>query len=160
MAYKTRDLNQQNIDVERWNRMDHILRLISNSQMYVTYGDINGDLKAMYQGLQMLLDTITPDFTEKPSAEEIKQKGLKPGIIYRGAATKKFQNYRKILDEANGLSNQSNNSTIQPNIRQQLRNNAYKKLQTLKYALLQECEKLGYNARKTDTTDAYREGNN
>lgn len=153
-----KDLNQSNVETERWNRMDHMLRLISWSQIQITIGDDRNDLHTMYQGCQSLLDTITPDFSEKPK-EEDKDKYPK-GTILRGPLTYKFRTYRTLLDQAQMLNNRSGDPSLDSETRTRLKNSSYKKLQTLKYLLLQECEKLGYNAKKTDRTDVYREGNN
>lgn len=149
-----RDLNERNEETERWNRMDHILRFISYSQSLIAWADMNKDLHSMYQGAQLLLDTITPDFDEPGENEQGKK------IRLRGMKTKKFMEYRKLLDNAQSLNNKSNDPSLDQDNRSRLRNSAYKKLQTLKYQLLQECERLGYNARKSDSADSYRQGNN
>lgn len=151
---KKRDLNAGNIDKDVWNRMDHILRMLSYWQSYISWSDINKDLEGMYQGVQGMLDVLTADFEENGVNKDGKK------TVLRGILTTKFQEYRKTLDQANNLnqlSRQPNQSTA---MRGAMRNSAYRKLQTLKYSLLQECERLGYNAKKTDTSEAYREGNN
>lgn len=136
--------------------MDHILRLISYGQTYITFGDVNRDLDSMYQGCQILLDSLAPDFEEKETdAETGKVK------ILKGMKTKRFIEYRKILDQARSLSNSSRQrSSFDNDLRRKMENASYQKYQKLKYSLLQECERLGYNARKTDTAEAYRDGNN
>ena len=152
---KPRDLNTSNIETERWNRMDHILRFLSYGQSYITYGDINRHIPSMYQGCQIILDTITPDFSEDGGVNEAGKR-----FKNRGMKTKRFGKYRLLLDQSMKLYNASMNPNYDRGNRDQLLNSAYRKLQTVKYMLLQECETLGYNAKKTDTTDAYREGNN
>lgn len=157
---QTKDLNKGVTEKEIWNRMDHILRLISTAQMYVAYGDINQNLPTMYQGLQLLLDTITPDFEEHEFKLNEKNEKEKTGKILKGIKTERFKTYRTMLDSGLNLYNQSTNKAHDVATRITLRNLAYRKFQTLKYYLLQECETLGYNAKKTNTSDSYLEGNN
>lgn len=114
---------------------------------------MNRDLFGMYQGLQGLLDQITPDFEEVQRTEE-------KTVVVKGMMTKKFSTYRGILDVGNRQYNISLDPSIDRSITVQLRNKAYQNFQKLKYNLIQECERLGYNAKKTDASDVYREGNN
>lgn len=151
---KKRDLNAGNIDKETWNRQDHILRLFSYWQTHISFGDIQKDLEAMYQGIQGFLDLLTPDFEETQKNEQ----GMK--VTTKGRKTKLFADYRKRLDQAHNLANLSQSRQYDPETRVALRNSSYKKFQELKYDVFQEAERLGYNAKRTDTSEAYREGNN
>lgn len=161
MAWKNRDLNEANIETERWNRMDHILRFITNAQSMIATGDYYQNPPTMYQGLQLLLDTITPDFKEEvPIPPELRQKGERTKKTLRGYQTKKFQELRKLLDQGLQLYTLSMDRTTDYETRRICSNRSYRTMQLLKYRLLQECEILGYNAKKVNTSDAYREGNN
>lgn len=153
MAKSSKDLNRGDIDVERWNRMDQIVRLIGYAQTYISYGDINQDIPSMYQGAQMMLDTITPDF------EEVGKNDNGFTVTLRGIKTKRFLQYRLLLDQSMSLFNRSRDASLDLSVRSSLRNGAYRKLQVLKYSLLQECDRLGYNAKKSNSADTYRDGN-
>ena len=158
-------LRQGNVEKEVWNRTGAIIEMLTYGQVLAFQGDATNNLSMMYQGLQLMLDILTPDFVERYDAEGkllayVKSDTAAVKKRLTGSQTIKFRNYRQALDAARRLQTISEVNMVS-NKSQSVaaRDNAYRILQALKYDLLMDCEHLGYNAKLTDKTDLYREGN-